>query len=480
MEAFKQYRILKQAAGNSESDIGSRDVSDPRQWSTVRKFFYTAIIWALVFVTGWASAVDATAHEPSAQQFHVSEVKESVATSIFLFGIAFGALIAGPCSETIGRLSTYLTTFVIFMIFTMASALAPNFRDQVVFRGIAGLSAAPSMSIYGGSLADLFDTKTRSTIWPVFALSPLLGPIVAPIAGGWITQNMGWSWDDWITLIIAMPPFLSALIFLPETYGPLLLKWKSSSQTQNSSDEDDGPASKENSSSLWDELVSNLGRIVFFITRELTTVLFGLYLTFLYLMVFGFLEGFDFIFSDTYRFDIGQRYTSFTAVAVGVLIAVPYVYVVPYLVAVCTQKPAGNPEARLVPSLLAAPMLPISLFWIGWTDQSNVSYYSVLGGCCLFGFSSMVLFTTTYHYLLDSYGTSASSALSAITFMRYLASGGMVIATEPLYQALTVKWTLTLLGSIAAGLAPIPWIFWWFGGRIRKRSRYAKHDEAAE
>ncbi|KPI35336.1 putative transporter [Cyphellophora attinorum] len=336
------------------------------------------------------------------------------------------------------------------------------------------------MSIYGGSLADLFETETRSLIWPIFALSPLLGPIVAPIAGGWITQNMGWSWDDWITLFIATPPFVLALFFLPETYAPLLFRWKTAPRTQDTRQGNDVTSPKDDSSSLSDELVSNLGRIVYFITRELTTVLFGLYLTFLYLMVFGFLEGFDFIFTDTYRFDIGQRYTGFTAVAIGILIALPYMYAVPYLVAVYAQKPAGHPEQRLVPSLLASPLLSASLFWIGWTDQTGVSYYSVLGGCCLFGFALMVLFTSTYHYLLDSYGTSASSALSAITFMRYLASGGMVIATEPIYRALTVKWTLTLLGSIAAGLAPIPWIFWWFGSRIRDRSRYAEHDEAAE
>jgi hypothetical protein len=64
----------------------------------------------------------------------------------------------------------------------------------------------------------------------------------------------------------------------------------------------------------------------------------------------------------------------------------------------------------------------------------------------------------------------ASSALAAITFIRYLFSGGMVIATEPLYNALTTKWMLFMLGCIASALMPIPWIFWKFGAKIRQKN----------
>lgn len=227
--------------------------------------------------------------------------------------------------------------------------------------------------------------------------------------------------------------------------------------------------------SLTELLSNNMARIVYFLFREPTTIMCGTYITVLYLLIYGFLEGFDYIFTKTYLFNVGQRYTSFTAIAVGILLGLPYLLLVNHFTAKRHQASQSSaPERRLVPALLAAPLLPVSLFWLGWTNRASVSYWSNLGACCLFGFALFTLFTSTYHYLLDTYGTVASSALAAITCVRYLASGGMVLITEPMYEGLTVKWTLTLLGGIAALLAPVPWIFWKWGPLMRKKSKWAE------
>lgn len=454
-------------------EFDSRDPNDPRQWATSRKLFYTGVIWLLVFMTGWSSAADSTAHEITAAYWGISEVAESLATSMYLFGVAFGAVVAGPCSETVGRLPIYLATFAGFLIWTMASALTPNFGAQIVFRGFAGLFAAASMSIYGGSLADMFETESRALIWPFFALSPLLGPTIAPIVSGWLAQQLNWRWDDWFTLILSSAVFIVAVLFLPETFRPIILNFKAKS-LRNLTGDVSYRAEFEESAGLSQRLADNLRRIARFTFREATTVLFGLYLTFLYLLIYGFLEGFDYIFTQTYGLDTGQRYSAFGAVAVGICLGLPYVVLVNrHMESRQRSRTNGNgllPEARLVPSLFASPLLVIAMFWLGFTNRINISYFSDLGACCLFGFALMALFTPTYHYLLDTYGTVASSAMAAITFMRYLASGGMVLATEPLYKALTVQWTLVLFGCVAAVLMPIPWIFWWFGEKMRSRN----------
>lgn len=496
MEAYLQYRRLqrwnearlhsKEIKTDVESDgeptststfveFDSSDPNDPQQWATPWKVLYTVIIWLLVFVTGWSSSADSTAHGVTAKDWAVSEVAESLATSMFLFGVAFGAVVAGPCSETVGRLPTYLGTFAGFLIWTMASALAPNFGAQIVFRGLAGLFASASMSIYGGSLADMFATETRALIWPFFALAPLLGPVLGPIVSGWLVQELGWRWSDWFTLIISSAVFVVAVMCLPETFSPIILSFKAKSLRAMSGD-DTYRAQHDESGKLSERLAVNLRRIARFTFRESTTVLFGLYLTFLYLLIYGFLEGFDSIFTDTYAFGIGERYSAFAAVAIGICLGLPYVVLINRYVARRQSSRSENdqprPGARLIPSLFASPLLVVAMFWLGFTNRKDISYFSDLGACCLFGFALMALFTPTYHYLLDTYGTVASSALAAITFMRYLASGGMVIATEPLYMALTVKWTLVLLGSVAAVLMPIPWLFWWRGAR--KRSRHGQ------
>lgn len=186
MEGYLQYRRLRQeinqdALSEAEKDTSksvdfeAHDARNPRNWSTSYKIFVTSIIWLLVFVTGWASSADSTAHEIADKDLHVSAVSESLATSMYLFGVGACAILTGPVSETLGRLTTYLSTFFVYLIWIMATALSPNFAAQIIFRFFAGFFAAASMSIYGGSLADMFDVDDRALIWPVFSLSPLLG-----------------------------------------------------------------------------------------------------------------------------------------------------------------------------------------------------------------------------------------------------------------------------------------------------------------
>lgn len=193
MEGYLQYRRLQQDVPDEVSsqaqkdstdqvEFEDQDVHNPRNWSPSYKAFCTSIIWLLVFVTGWASSADSTAHEIADKDFHVSAVAESLATSMYLFGVGACAIFTGPISETIGRLTTYLGTFLLYLIWIMATALSPNFAAQIIFRFLAGFFAAASMSIYGGSLADMFDVSDRALVWPVFALSPLLGKCQAVFA----------------------------------------------------------------------------------------------------------------------------------------------------------------------------------------------------------------------------------------------------------------------------------------------------------
>lgn len=217
--------------------------------------------------------------------------------------------------------------------------------------------------------------------------------------------------------------------------------------------------------------------MLIYLTREPITILFGLYLTLLYVLVYTFLHGFTYIFGKAYGWNPGQRGSAFGAVCVGVLLGVPYVMLFNHIYKRRHRQrdPEATPlpESRLIPTIPIAPLLPISLFWLGFTDRPDISYFSPLGACALFGFSLYTIFVPTYHYLIDAYKTNSSSAMAAVTFMRYYASGGMIIAAIPMYEAIGVKWVMVLMGCVAALLTPVPILFWWKGDTVRAKSRFA-------
>lgn len=80
---------------------------------------------------------------------------------------------------------------------------------------------------------------------------------------------------------------------------------------------------------------------------------------------------------------------------------------------------------------------------------------------------------TAYMYVIDSYEAYAASALTFVTFVRYLTAGGMTVVGVPFYKNLGPHWTLTILGCINVLMTPIPYIFYRYGHLIRQKSKRA-------
>ncbi len=65
----------------------------------------------------------------------------------------------------------------------------------------------------------------------------------------------------------------------------------------------------------------------------------------------------------------------------------------------------------------------------------------------------------------------AASALVALTLVRYVIGGCMVILAIPMYENLETHKATTVLAGIAVGFVPVPYLLYWHGERIRGRSR---------
>lgn len=203
----------------------------------------------------------------------------------------------------------------------------------------------------------------------------------------------------------------------------------------------------------------------------------GCYLILLYSILFTFLSGFDYIFKRTYGMSTGQTGSCFGAIAAGATIAT---FAAPGLYRLARQKtiyrPGATlpPEFRLWPAIIASPFLPISLFWLGWTNYPTISMWSGLSACGLFGLVLIFIYISSYEYIIDSYGKHAASALASITMVRYLVAGGMVMVSRPMYEGIGVHWTMTTLGCASVLLVPMPLLFKSYGAQLRRRSRYAE------
>jgi multidrug resistance protein len=361
-----------------------QDTMNPHNWGYWTRIRATILIAWIGFIVGFASSIDSAALTQASSDFGVSEVVEVLAsTGVFLIGFGFGALFAGPISETVGRNPVYIATMAIYMIWIMASALAPNIGAHIVFRFLAGFFGSTPLTCAGGSISDLWNPMERVYAFPVFANAAFMGPIFGPVVGGFVGQSslVSWRWTEWITLIISGAILVMIVLFQPETFAPILLKWKAAHLRKITGDNRFVAQTEIRANTFWHRLLHALYRPFILVAREPIVILFALYLTVVYIILFTFLDGYTYIFGDTYGFSEGITGLAFIGIAVGLCAAsllIPLIHHWAKRDLAAAQEQHGPdaklpPEKRLWFAMFGAPAVPISLFWMGWTNYASIS-----------------------------------------------------------------------------------------------------------
>lgn len=130
-----------------------------------------------------------------------SPVLSSFVVSVYVLGFAFGPLLIAPWSEQSGRSIVYNVCNVLFVVFNIASALAPNLASLIVFRFLDGAAGVAVITCGSGTIADLIPLESRGRAMSLWSLGPLFGPIVGPVVGGFLVEATNWRWVFWVLSI---------------------------------------------------------------------------------------------------------------------------------------------------------------------------------------------------------------------------------------------------------------------------------------
>ena len=135
----------------------------------------------------------------------------------------------------------------------------------------------------------------------------------------------------------------------------------------------------------------------------------SLYVAFNFGVIFAFFDAFPMVFSEVYKFDLGQIGLTFLGLGVGCLVAVPSFILVDRMtyhkmhVSALTKDFTSKiaPEHRLYSAMLGAVGLPIGLFWFAWTAKESVHWISPVLAAAPFGFGNLMVFVS-----ISRHGTS--------------------------------------------------------------------------
>ncbi|PVH97101.1 MFS general substrate transporter [Periconia macrospinosa] len=480
--------------GNTSRKIVIRfedgDPENPNNWSSWKKLYALLVAIISVMNSTMSSSLAAGATAQISQHFGItSEAQLILPTSIFLVGYVAGPMLWGPLSESYGRKWTMIASFAIFTVFSIASAVSPNFAALVIFRLFVGLGGSCAISVVGGVCADVYhDPITRGRSMAIFMAATTFGPILGPPIAGFISV-ISWSWVFWVGAIFAGASW-PVFFFFPETFGPVILKHRAQRLRKETGDDSIISPIELEKTDFGHIVTVVLTRPVRMIVFEPLVLFTCLYLSYAYAIFYIYFQSYPLIFTNIYHFNAGQTGLTFLPIGVGAIISAGLYLSWDFILrrAQEAQKPwSNNEEMRRLPlACIAGPFFVISSFWLGWTARPEIHWAAPCFAGTLFGMGYLCLFMALLNYLVDAYEVFAASAMAAASLSRSSFGAVLPFAAKPMYRAMGIPWASSLLGFFSVALCVVPFVFLRFGDKMRKNSKFCqylaqkKREEAEE
>ena len=176
-----------------------------------------AAIGGLIF--GFDTAIVAGATRYMKEQFSLNALQEGWAVSVVLIGCMFGAGLAGPISDRVGRRRFMLVSAVLFLVSAVGCALPRTITEFVVFRFVGGLGIGSAAVLSPLYIAEIAPARVRGALVSVNQLAIVTGILLAYFVN-WIFASSGPSNWRWMYAMGALPSVLFFLLLLRVPESP--------------------------------------------------------------------------------------------------------------------------------------------------------------------------------------------------------------------------------------------------------------------
>ncbi|KAJ5098902.1 hypothetical protein N7532_005903, partial [Penicillium argentinense] len=454
---------------------GPDDPYRPMNWGFRKKAVTTVLYGLTTMGATWASSIYSTGQSQVSEEFGVSMEVSTLGTSLLLFGLGLGPLIWAPLSEVFGRKPAVLAPYFIAAIMSFGTATAKDLQTIMLTRFFTGFFGAAPVTNTGGVLSDIWTPEQRGAAIVGYAMAVVGGPVIGPIAGGAIVQSyLHWRWTEYITGIMMMFFLAMDLIFIDESYPPVLLVYKARRLRFES-----GNWALHARHEEWDVTFKELGNKYLVRPFQLLTTpicfLVALYASFVYGIIYLSLAAFPIVFQEVRGWNQVVGALPFLAYLVGILFGavVNLANQRYYIKRFKANNNRAVPEARLPPMMLGSVFFAGGMFVFGWTSPADIHWIGPIIGAVMMGFGFFTIFQAALNYLIDTFQKVSASAVAANTFLRSVFAGAFPLFTNAMFHNLGVPWAASVLGFVSVALIPIPYLFFTYGRSIRARGKWS-------
>jgi DHA2 family multidrug resistance protein len=125
----------------------------------------------------------------------------------YILGTAVMTPLSGWLALKIGRRPLFLISIVAFVGVSMLCGLATSLPQMVVLRLLQGVAGAALMPLSQAAMLDLWPQHVLPRVMAIWSAVVMVGPIMGPVVGGWLTENLSWRWVFYINLPLGVLAF---------------------------------------------------------------------------------------------------------------------------------------------------------------------------------------------------------------------------------------------------------------------------------
>ncbi|KQZ99511.1 disulfide bond formation protein DsbA [Mesorhizobium sp. Root157] len=133
----------------------------------------------------------------------------------YIVAAAIMTPVTGWLSDHLGRKQLFLASVVGFVVCSMLCGVAWSLESMVAFRLLQGVFGAAIVPLSQTFLLDINPRERHGQAMAIWGAGIMVGPIIGPTLGGWLTESFNWRWVFFINLPVGIVAFLGCAAYLP-------------------------------------------------------------------------------------------------------------------------------------------------------------------------------------------------------------------------------------------------------------------------
>ncbi|RYF65338.1 MAG: DHA2 family efflux MFS transporter permease subunit, partial [Comamonadaceae bacterium] len=134
----------------------------------------------------------------------VSPTQGTWVITSFAVANAIAVPLTGWLTQRFGQVRLFMLSILLFVISSWLCGLAPNMTTLILFRAIQGFVAGPMIPLSQTLLLASYPRVMAGLAMAIWAMTTLVAPVMGPLLGGWITDNMSWPWIFYINIPVGI------------------------------------------------------------------------------------------------------------------------------------------------------------------------------------------------------------------------------------------------------------------------------------